>query len=164
MASGLWRRIGITRGVEQEDERAIAGAMAAVGLAGFERRPIGSLSGGQFQRALFGRLMLQDAELILLDEPFTAIDARTVADLTDLILRWHREGRTVVAALHDFDQVRAHFPETLLVAREAVAWGPTREVLTAENLSHARLLCEAWDEAADLCARGEHKAQRRLAS
>jgi zinc/manganese transport system ATP-binding protein len=160
MGMGLWREIGLSASFGARRERAVAQALAAVGLAGFERRPIGSLSGGQFQRVLFGRLMLQDARLILLDEPFAAIDSRTTADLMTLVLRWHGEGRTVLAALHDLDQVRAHFPETLLLAREAVAWGPTGEVLTTANLFRARHLCEAWDEHAEICARGEHELQR----
>ncbi|MGO7808018.1 ABC transporter, partial [Rhizobium ruizarguesonis] len=61
----------------------------------------------QFQRVLFDRLLLQDAGIILLDEPFTAIDARTTRDLVDIVTRWHGEGRTVIAVLHDFELVRA---------------------------------------------------------
>jgi len=123
-----------------------------VGLDGFEARPIGTLSGGQFRRALFARLILQDCSVILLDEPFTGIDARTVDDLLALIRIWHGEGRTVVAALHDLAQVRAHFPTTLLLARTPIAWGPTARVLTSENLARARNLSEAWDEEAPVCA------------
>ena len=96
---------------------------------------MGALSGGQFQRVLFARLLLQDASLILLDEPFRAVDTKTIADLIALILRWHGEGRTVLAALHDMEQVRAYFPMTLLIAREVVAWGETRKVLTPANLA-----------------------------
>ena len=114
-------------------------------------RLVGALSGGQFQRVLFARLLLQDASLILLDEPFRAVDAKTVADLIALILRWHGEGRTVIAALHDMEQVRAHFPATLLLAREVVAWGDTRKVLTPANLCEARQLVEAFDEHAEIC-------------
>ena len=65
--------------------------------------------------------------MILLDEPFTAMDARTTSDLLRLVQRWHGEGRTVIAVLHDFDQVQPHFPETLLLAREIIAWGPTEQ-------------------------------------
>jgi zinc/manganese transport system ATP-binding protein len=101
---------------------------------------------------LFARLVAQDSRLILLDEPFAAIDARTTAELLGLMQRWHGERRTVLAALHDVDLVRTMFPETLLLAREAVAWGPTREVLTADNLNKARRMCEAFDEAAETCA------------
>ena len=113
-------------------------ALATVGLQDLGHRPVGSLSGGQFQRVLFARLLLQDASLILLDEPFRAVDTKTVADLIALILRWHGEGRTVLAALHDMEQVRAHFPVTLLIAREVVAWGETRKVLTPANLLKSR--------------------------
>lgn len=155
VALGLWRRVGPFRRL-----RAAGGvgdrvgeALAAVGLSGFERRPIVTLSGGQMQRALFARLLLQDARLMLLDEPFTAIDARTTADLLALVRRWHGEGRTVVAVLHDMDIVRAHIPQTLLIAREPIAWGPTEAALSAENLEVARRMSEAWDEAATACGR-----------
>ena len=130
----------------------IAHALAAVGLNGFENRAIGTLSGGQMQRMLFARVLLQDAPLIVLDEPLNAIDAKTSADLLALVRRWHAEGRTVVAALHDMDLVRANFPQTLLLARGPVAWGATAEVLTAENLTEARRMCEAFDDAAHACA------------
>jgi zinc/manganese transport system ATP-binding protein len=152
VAMGLWRSRGVWGGIAGKDHRAIAAAIAAVGLTGFERRPIGTLSGGQMQRMLFARLVVQNARLILLDEPFAAIDARTSAELLSLVRRWHGEGRTVLAALHDVELVKAIFPETLLLAREPVAWGATREVLTVENLNKARRMCEAFDEAAETCA------------
>ena len=105
------------------------------------------------QRALFARLLLQDADVILLDEPFTAIDARTTADLLELVRRWHGESRTVVAVLHDIETVRQAFPQTLLLAREAVAWGETATVLTPENLLKARRMVEAFDSHAVPCQR-----------
>ncbi len=155
VAMGLWRRAGLFGGIGRADRTRIAEAIAAVGLEGFEARTIGTLSGGQMQRTLFARLLLQDARLILLDEPFTALDAKTVTDLLDLVRRWHGEKRTVLAVLHDFDLVREHFPHTLLLARSAVAWGPTAEVLAPENLLKARRMGEAWDESAEVC---EHAA------
>src|SRR5262249_44880004 len=123
-----------------------------VGLTGFEGRAISTLSGGQMQRMLFARLLLQNARVIVLDEPFNAIDAKTSADLLELIRRWHAEQRTVLAALHDIDLVKANFPETLLLAREPVAWGETPEVLTSANLLKARQMCEAFDDEAAACA------------
>jgi zinc/manganese transport system ATP-binding protein len=104
------------------------------------------------QRMLFARVILQNARLILLDEPFNAIDADTAADLVMLMREWHSEGRTVLAALHDLGEVRANFPETLLLARTSVAWGATHEVLTAAHLARARQMCEAFDDAAAPCA------------
>jgi zinc/manganese transport system ATP-binding protein len=152
VGTGLWRATGFFGGMGKEAREKIAHALSAVGLNGFENRPIGTLSGGQMQRMLFARVLLQDARLIVLDEPFNAIDAKTSADLVVLVRRWHTEKRTVLAALHDMDLVRANFPETLLLARGPVAWGLTAEVLTAENLTEARRMCEAFDETAGACA------------
>ena len=141
-AAGAFRPIAAER-AEQ--------ALLGVGLAGFERRPVGTLSAGQFQRVLFARLMVQDAPVLLLDEPFNAVDARTEADLLAVIQGWHRAGRTVIAVLHDVDLVRAAFPTTLLLARHAVGWGPAAEVVRPEILLRARLTAEAWADDATPC-------------
>jgi zinc/manganese transport system ATP-binding protein len=152
VAMGLWRRKGLSGGIGRKDRAAVEAAITTVGLSGFEHRAIGTLSGGQMQRMLFARLLLQDARLIVLDEPFSAIDAKTSADLLALVRHWHTEKRTVLAALHDLDLVKANFPEALLLAREPVAWGATAEVLTPENVVKARHMCEAFDEHAEACA------------
>jgi zinc/manganese transport system ATP-binding protein len=151
VGTGLWRATGFFGGIGKTLRERIARALLAVGLTGFENRSIGTLSGGQFQRLLFARVLLQDARLIVLDEPFNAVDFRTAADLLALVKRWTAEGRTVLAALHDMDLVRTHFPETLLLAREVVAWGTTAEVLTSEHLEEARRMCEAFDDSATAC-------------
>ena len=88
---------------------------------------------------------------MLLDEPFAAIDSKTVADLMALIRRWRSEQRTIVVVLHDLEQVRRDFPNALLLARELVDAGPTARVLSAENLLRARAMAEAWDEHAATC-------------
>jgi zinc/manganese transport system ATP-binding protein len=156
---GLWRATGFLGGIGKAAREKIAQGLAAVGLTGFENRAIGTLSGGQMQRMLFARVLLQDARLIVLDEPFNAIDAKTSADLLALVKRWHAEGRTVLAALHDMDLVRGNFPQTLLLAREPVAWGATSEVLTAENLVAARRMCEAFDDSAAPCVADDVPSQ-----
>ena len=148
---GRWSRFGAFGKAAKTDLHDAHHAIEAVGLGGFERRPIDTLSVGQFQRVLFARLLLQDADLVLLDEPFAAIDSKTVADLMDLIRRWRSENRTVIAVLHDLDQVRREFPNSLLLARELVDAGPTSRVLSAENLLRARAMAEAWDDAAGAC-------------
>ena len=150
---GHWRRTGAFRRIGEAEQAEAARALEAVGLGGFAARQIASLSAGQFQRVLFARMLLEDAPVIVLDEPFNAIDARTTADLLRVVARWHGEGRSVIAVLHDHDLVRAHFPETLLLARELVAWGPTEAVLTPANGLRARAMAEAWDEDAEACAR-----------
>ena len=148
---GLWSKRGPLGRLTKADRAAIEAALATVGLDGFENRPIDTLSGGQLQRALFARVVLQDADLILLDEPFNAIDEQTVDDLLALVRQWHDEGRTVVAVLHDLACVRSHFPQTLLLSREPIAWGPTDEVLRADNVMKARRFHAAWDETAPWC-------------
>ena len=151
VALGHWPRRGAFGAIDAPLRERAREALASVGLSGFEKRRIGELSVGQFQRVLFARVLLQDAQLILLDEPFNAIDARTSADLLAVVRRWHGEARTVVAVLHDMELVREHFPQALLLAREPVAWGPTAQVLRAENLFRARQMAERWDESAPVC-------------
>ena len=151
---GAWRQSGAFGQISKELRQRGRDALHTVGLDGFGARPIGSLSVGQFRRVLFARLLLQDPDIIMLDEPFAAVDARTTGDLLHLIDRWHGEKRTIIAVLHDFDQVRAHFPQTLLLARELIAWGDTASALSAENLLRARSMSENWDDADALCDDG----------
>lgn len=150
---GHWGKVGGFFGVTRAMRAKAEAALAAVGMAGYDQRQIGSLSAGQFQRVLFARVLLQDCRVVLLDEPFNAIDAKTTADLLDLVRRWHAERRTVIAVLHDLEQVRQHFPDTLLMARELVDWGATEGVLTAANQLKARSMAAAWDDHAPFCER-----------
>ncbi len=149
---GAWTQTGPFGRVRSRHRRKVQDAIVQLGLEGFEQRLIGTLSGGQMQRVLFARLLVQEADLILLDEPFTGIDSRTTADLLALIHAWHRHGRTVLAVLHDFEQVRQHFPRCLLLSRQAIAMGDTESVMTPLNLQRARQMNEAFDEQAEFCA------------
>jgi zinc/manganese transport system ATP-binding protein len=153
---GLWPKRGLLGRFTASDREAITKALQAVGLEGFEKRTIDTLSGGQLQRALFARVLLQDADLILLDEPFNAIDSKTVDDLIGVIERWHTEKRSVIAVMHDLDLVRDHFPNAMLLSREPIAWGPTEDVLKADNLLKARRFNAAWDKDAPWCAEHKH--------
>jgi zinc/manganese transport system ATP-binding protein len=141
---GAWDRTHSLGRVSDIDRQRAEDALSAVGLAGLQHRPISSLSAGQFQRALFARLLMQDAQLLLLDEPFNAVDSRTTQDLLAVLKSWHQEGRTVVAVLHDLDQVRAHFSHAVLLAHRCIACGKTHSVVTAENLKLARTVAEQW--------------------
>jgi zinc/manganese transport system ATP-binding protein len=149
---GLWRQIGIFGGMKRDLWTRAEHALQTVGLAGFEMRAIGNLSGGQFRRVMFARMLLQDSAVVVLDEPFTSIDNQTTIDLLKVIERWHKEKRTIIAVLHDFRQVHDHFPEALLIARELIAWGPTAEVMTDKHLTLSRTMSEAWDDEAEICA------------
>ncbi|MEM8622341.1 MAG: zinc ABC transporter ATP-binding protein AztA [Pseudomonadota bacterium] len=154
VSMGLWREVGAFGWLGRRHRVRVSEAIAAVGLTGLESRPIETLSGGQMQRTLFARLLLQEAPLVLLDEPFAAIDSATLVDLLRIVRRWHDEGRTVLAVLHDQDTVREHFPDTLMLARELVAHGPTAKVMTAENHFRARQMCEACAGPPHTCIRG----------
>lgn len=126
---GLWPERGPFRRHRQQDRQRLSDALAQVGMTGFENQPLAALSGGQLQRALFARVILQDADLILLDEPFNAIDVKTTRDMLALIKRWHAQSRTVVVVIHDMNLVREHFPETLMINGRVMAWGETLAVL-----------------------------------
>lgn len=131
---GHWRRAGIFKAMTGQMRHQAEQALDAVGLAGCEKRPIAALSAGQFQRMLFARVILQDCPIILLDEPFNAVDADTTADLLELVHRWHGEQRTVIAVLHDMAQVRDHFSHTLLLDRTVVDWNDTASVLQSQTV------------------------------
>ena len=115
-------RLGPFRAIGRDRLAATTAALVRVGLAELEQRPIQALSAGQFQRVLFARTIVQDAKLILLDEPFTAVDAATTRLLMSVIEDWHAQGRTVIAVLHDMALVKRHFPHTLLLTDQSALW------------------------------------------
>lgn len=131
VAIGLWTRIGSLRAVTPTLAQRVAVALEAVGLHGHAACWVDELSGGQFQRMRFARLLLQDAPVVLLDEPFTGIDRETTQAMLQLIAGWHAQGKTVIAVLHDFDLVRKYFPQTLVVAGRILAWGDTSAAFAA---------------------------------
>ena len=153
VAMGLIPSRGLMGRMGRKDNARITQALAKVGLIGFEDRAIGTLSGGQMQRALFARLILQDAQILLLDEPFTAVDESTEQDLVILLRDWHRQGRTIITVLHDLALIRQEFPDSLLLAREVIGWGTSADVLTDTNLQRARHMAEAHDPFAAACER-----------
>jgi zinc/manganese transport system ATP-binding protein len=151
VASGFWSHSGIWGGIGKKSREIVTSALATVGLDGFEKRPLTSLSLGQLQRMLFARLIVQDAPLLLLDEPFAAVDERTISRLHDLIMSWHQEGRTIICVLHDLEMIRKSFEHCLLLARERVAWGPSAEVLHPDMLNIAGNFRGVWPTRVEPC-------------
>lgn len=137
VATGLWHECGLFKRQTKEQKNRISVALNQVGLDGFEKRTLDALSGGQFQRLLFARKLMQNSRLLLLDEPFAAVDEQTIEDLMDVLKSLHEKGATIVAVVHNLSLVRRYFPQTMLLSRELIAHGNTLEVLTAENLSKA---------------------------
>lgn len=152
VTSGFWQKCGAFAAISSQQRQKAMLAIEQVGLRDLATRTLDSLSVGQFQRALFARLIVQDAKVILLDEPFAAVDENTTKKLLDVIKGWHNQGKTVICVLHDFEQIKTHFPECLLMARKVVAWGKSSEVLKPENLFSARLFRESASGGHEVCA------------
>lgn len=136
-AMGLWPRLGALRGMSRAQAQAVDEVLDRLGLQTLQRRLIGELSTGQFQRLLFARLCLQDARLLLLDEPFAALDEDTTTALMALLQTWRDQGRTVIAVLHEQAIVRAHFDSALLMAGTALLQGPADAALAPAAWRHA---------------------------
>ena len=149
-AMGLWYEIGFFGRVNAQQHQRVMAALERVGVQDLADRQIAHLSNGQFQRVLFARMLAQNANFLLLDEPFNAVDARTTYALLDVLKQCHEEGQAIIAVLHDYEQVRTYFPHTVLLAREKVAAGATHTVLTDANLSQANALMQR-QESADWC-------------
>ena len=163
VSMGLWPRRGLLGRYTAEDREAVTRALMAVGLEGFEARPIDTLSGGQLQRALFARVLVQDAEIILLDEPFNAIDARTVD-------RPHRADQALARREADGDGGRPRpRPRAPAFSRDAAAGAPSGglgadiETLKPENLLRARRFDEAWHDDAPWCEPEPHETRTGIA-
>lgn len=151
---GLWSERGLLGRTRDTHRERVREAVHAVGLDGFEDRLLSSLSGGQFQRALFARAMVQPADLVLLDEPFAAVDTRTTHELIKVLLQWQRQGRTVIAVMHDLPLVHQHFPDCILLARQLVMHGATAATLTDAHWKRALGMEEAFDDRAPTCRIG----------
>jgi zinc/manganese transport system ATP-binding protein len=135
---GHWSRLGAFGRARREHVAAAVAALERVGLAASRDRLIGELSAGQLQRLLFARLSLQDARLVLLDEPFAAVDEATTEVLLAELRRWRTEGRGVVVVTHDLAPVRSQFDHVVLLARRVVASGPPSVALAPAALDAAR--------------------------
>jgi zinc/manganese transport system ATP-binding protein len=154
VAMGLWHRMGAMGGMTAAMRRECAAALEQVGLTGFENRHVDALSGGQLQRALFARLALQDATLVLLDEPFAAVDAPTKNQLLGVLKHWQTQGKTVLTVTHDLAQAAEHFPSTLLLARQWAEFGHSREVIST-FWHQAMQMPGPFDQDALVCVRPE---------
>ncbi|EHY89999.1 metal ABC transporter ATP-binding protein [Saccharomonospora azurea] len=128
---GWWRRLTPT------DDELVAEAMDQVGVVDLADRPLDELSGGQRQRVFLARALAQRADLVVLDEPFTAVDARTESALLDVLTDLCARGVSVIAVHHDLRTVLRRFDHAVLLAGGVIADGAVSEVLTAEHLERA---------------------------
>lgn len=150
---GLIKETGLFCPLKKNQNIKILDCLKLVKLDKFKDSYLSNLSGGQIQRALFARLALQKADLLLLDEPFNAIDQQTTIELMNLLLQWNKEGKTIIVVIHDLSLVRSFFPKTILLAREVIAFGETQKVLIEENIFKAFSSNIAIDPNAEVCHR-----------
>lgn len=137
VSMGLWNKVGLLRNFSSDDTDRIFSILKTLEIDKFYNKPICSLSGGQFQKALFARIMLQDTPLIILDEPFNAIDAKTIKKLLDVIEEWKNKQKTILCVLHDFTIALKHFDHTLLLSKNINVYGKTSDIITQENIDQA---------------------------
>lgn len=133
-AMGAWGGFGLRSGLNRAARARVEAALDEVGVLDIADRPLHMLSGGQLQRTLFARVIMQDAPLILLDEPFAAVDQSTEAHLLTIIRRWRSEGRAVVLVVHDLSSVLDHCSHALLLGGQEATHGAVNDVLTPDRL------------------------------
>ena len=126
VSMGCWPAISLFAGFRRDTRMRIAGALERVGLESMAFSTIDELSGGQFQRMLFARVLVQQAPLVMLDEPFTGVDEATCNVLMDLMLEMYMQGQTLLAVLHDSERVSRHFPQTLRLDADTPHWKTER--------------------------------------
>lgn len=126
---GTWYEMGMLAAVSKESILRVNDCLSAVGLTGFNYKYVSELSKGQLQRVLLARTIMQQASVIILDEPFNALDARTIKDILGLIKLWQQQGKTIIAVLHNLTQVAAYFDYTVLLATTLIQFDTTEKVL-----------------------------------
>ena len=134
---GRYGRMGMLRRARPADRAAVAAALARVGMQDLARRQIGELSGGQRKRVFLARALAQEAQVILLDEPFTGVDVKTEQAIIALLYELRAEGRVMLVSTHDLGSVPEFCDRVVLVKGTVLAHGPTPEVFTPENLRRA---------------------------
>ncbi len=134
---GLYRDLGwLRRPGKAEHARALA-ALTEVGMQDYADRQISQLSGGQQQRVFIARALVQDAPILILDEPMAGVDASTEAIIIALLKKLRDAGRTVIVVHHDLTTVQSYFDWLVMLNVRIVAQGPVAQTYSAENLRAA---------------------------
>jgi iron/zinc/copper transport system ATP-binding protein len=131
---GLYPQKTIFQLFTKNDWQKVDAALDLVKMSEFKERQIGELSGGQFQRVLIARTLVQDASYIFLDEPFVGIDATSEGIIMDLLQNFKAQGKIIFIVHHDLSKVEEYFDELVILNKELIAYGPTQEVFTEKNL------------------------------
>ncbi len=131
---GTYPKLGWFKRPGKKEKEAALDALERVGMEEFANRQISELSGGQFQRVLIARTLVQDAELIFLDEPFSAIDIKSEGIIMDQLFELRNQGKTILIVHHDLTKVAHYFDELILLDHHLIASGKVEEIMTDDNL------------------------------
>ena len=133
---GIYPKIGLFKKLKKEDWKKVDDALKLVGLEEYSNRQISELSGGQFQRVLIARCLVQEAKYIFLDEPFIGIDSVSEEIIMNTLRKLRDNGHTILIVHHDLRKVHAYFDELLLLNKKLISYGSTKETFTRENLTN----------------------------
>lgn len=133
---GIYPKIGLFKKLKKEDWKKVDNALKLVGLEEYSNRQISELSGGQFQRVLIARCLVQEAKYIFLDEPFIGIDSVSEEIIMNTLRKLRDNGHTILIVHHDLRKVHAYFDEVLLLNKKLISYGSTKETFTRENLTN----------------------------
>ena len=134
---GTIREVGWLRWPGRKQNLAAQAALEQVGLSALADRPISDLSGGQQQRIFIARALAQRADVLLLDEPFSGVDAQAFEAIFEVLDALRQRGVTVLLSTHDLEMASTRFDRLVLLNRRVIAEGPAGTVLTAERLAAA---------------------------
>ena len=135
--TGTYGKLGLFRDPGKQAIAASRAALEQVALADFERRQIGQLSGGQLQRVFVARAIVQEAEIIILDEPFVGIDLQSETAIMAIMKQWRDAGNTIIVIHHDLNKVSQYFDDLVVMNHGIVDYGPTDQVYNAQNIERA---------------------------
>ena len=133
---GIYPKIGLFKNLNKHDWQKVDEALKLVGLEEFSNRQISELSGGQFQRVLMARCLVQEAKYIFLDEPFIGIDSVSEEIIMNTLRKLRDNGHTILIVHHDLRKVHTYFDEVLLLNKKLISYGSTKETFTRENLTN----------------------------
>ena len=133
---GIYPKIGLFKNLNKSDWQKVDDALKLVGLEAFSNRQISELSGGQFQRVLIARCLVQEAKYIFLDEPFIGIDSVSEEIIMNTLRKLRDNGHTILIVHHDLRKVHTYFDEVLLLNKKLISYGSTKETFTRENLTN----------------------------
>ena len=134
---GLYKEVGLFRRLKKSDWTKVDTVLEQVGLSKFAKVPISNLSGGQFQRMLVARCLVQETQIIFLDEPFVGIDAVSERIIMDILKNLRNQGRTILIVHPDLSKVKRYFDTVMILNKKLLAYGPVEQVFTVENLRKA---------------------------